>query len=99
MFPAHSADHPAVPIIKNLLTKQPYRRGNLTSLKKHEWFKDMNWEDLYYRALQPSYTPLLEPIDLSNPLIGPVQTIIYNDEALDPIRGVKKYSNDWDENF
>jgi len=40
----------------------------------------MNWEDLYYRAIKPEYTPTLVEITSSHPLKGSVQEIILNDE-------------------
>ena len=99
MFPGQVADHPAVPLIKQLLNRQPYRRGTPSSLKKHEWFESMNWEDLYYRALQPAYTPNIEPTDTMNPMNETVQAILRNDELLEPIRGRHQYTNSWDVNF
>ena len=100
MFPSNMADHPAIPIIKKLLDRTPYQRGTPSDLKKHEWFKNMNWEDLYYRAVQPSYVPLVEPMEGETPMIGTVQEIILNDELLEPIRGKHKSPiKGWDANF
>ena len=98
-FPKEIIDNPAVSMIKQLLNRQPSRRGKPSSLKNHEWFKNMNWEDLYYRAMQPSYTPEVEPIQLANPLRGSVQDIILNDELLDPILYRSCSKAGWDDKF
>ena len=59
----------------------------------------MNWEDLYYRAIKPEYTPSVDKIRMSKPLHGKVQDIILNDELLDPVKYKKKSKAGWDENF
>ena len=59
----------------------------------------MNWEDLYYRAIKPQYTPTVDEIDITNPLFGTVEEIILNDELLEPIRGRKNSPTGWDTLF
>ena len=93
-------DHPAVPIVKQLLNRTTFRRGTPSSLKRHEWFKTMNWEDLYYRAIHPPDTPTMTPIDISNPYRGSVQEICLKDENQEPIRGkLHPPVPGWDANF
>ena len=93
-------DHPAVPMIKQLLNRNPFLRGTPVSIKNHEWFKTMNWEYLYYRALRPPFAPSMEPIDLSNPMQGSVQEILFIDEKQEPIqRKLLPPIPDWDKNF
>ena len=65
----------------------------------HEWFKNMSWEDLYYRAIQPSYTPVVEQIHSEHPLHGSVQEILLSDEQLEPVRGRLTSKTGWDANF
>ena len=60
----------------------------------------MNWEDLYYRALHPPFTPTMEPIDLSNPMSGSVQEVIVANEKKKPMRGkLHPPVKGWDANF
>ena len=99
-FPSENMDHPAVPIIKQLLNKAPFRRGTPASIKKHEWFTGMNWEDIYYRAIHPPFTPTMKLIDLSNPMSGSVQDVLLYEEYKEPIRGKLHPSKvGWDANF
>ena len=93
-------DHPAVPIVKQLLNRTPFRRGTPTSLKRHEWFKSMNWEDLYYRGIHPPFIPTRPPIDISNPMNLSVQEVLLIEEQQEPIRG-KLYLpiKGWDADF
>ena len=94
------ADHPAVPMIKQLLNRTVFRRGTPSMLQRHEWFKTMNWEDLYYRAMHPPLIPTLPPIDLSNPMSGSVQKVLLHDERKEPIRGKLHHPvKGWDVNF
>ena len=99
-FPSEMKDHPAVPMIKQLLNRTPFRRGTPSSIKKHEWFDTMDWEDLYYRAIHPPFTPTMAPIDLSNPMRGSVQEVLLNDEKPELIQEkLHPPKPDWDENF
>ena len=99
MFPMNMSWHPAIDMIKQLLNRQPSRRGIPSSLKNHEWFKIMNWEDLYYRAIKPEYTPTLVEITSSHPLKGSVQEIILNDELQESIRTREGVKTGWDKLF
>ena len=100
-FTPENDDHPAVPMIKNLLNRTPSKRGTPASIKNHDWFKTMDWEELYYRALQPPFTPTMEPIDLSNPMQGSIQEVLLNDEQQEgPVRGKLHATKEgWDEDF
>ena len=93
------AGNTAIPMIKDLLNRQPSRRGTAAKLKNHDWFKNMNWEDLYYRAIQPPYTPVVEEINVDNPMHGDVQDILLKDEQLENVRGRVTSKTGWDEHF
>lgn len=98
-IPIEASDHPAIPLIKQLLNREPARRGTVSSLKNHEWFSTMNWEDLYYRNIKPPYTPTVEQTDLTSPMRGTIEETLLNDELEDRIRIVKPSPAGWDENF
>eukprot|EP00002_Diphylleia_rotans_P035904 TRINITY_DN786_c1_g4_i1.p1 TRINITY_DN786_c1_g4~~TRINITY_DN786_c1_g4_i1.p1 ORF type:complete len:348 (-),score=74.82 TRINITY_DN786_c1_g4_i1:408-1451(-) len=60
-FPPH-IDPNAKDLIKRFLTADRSKRlGNLKSgaddIKKHRWFKDFNFDDLYHRKIQPPIVP------------------------------------------
>jgi len=100
MFPSDMTDHPAVPIIKKLLNRAPFQRGTPASLKKHDWFAETNWEDIYYRADRPPFIPTKESIDVSNRMKGSVQDVLLDDERRNPVHGKLHHpTKGWDENF
>jgi len=54
----------AADFINQLLKRAPQKRlgyiGGITELKKHAWFKDINWKDLYNGLLKAPYVPFGE---------------------------------------
>lgn len=42
-------------------------KGGAATVKSHEWFADVNWEDVYYRRMQGPIVPHLRgPLDTRN---------------------------------
>jgi len=54
----------AADFINQLLKRSPQKRlgyiGGIIELKKHAWFKDINWKDLYNGLLKAPYVPFGE---------------------------------------
>jgi len=42
------------------LDKNPKRRLDSAKIMKHEFFKGINWEDLYKKNVTPPYVPRLK---------------------------------------
>ena len=60
----------------------------------------MNWEDIYYRAIHAPFIPTMEQIDVSKPLRGSVEDVLFDNERREPIRGkLHAPINGWDANF
>lgn len=91
--------HPSIPVIRQLLDRQAPKRGTAESLKKHEWFKGLNWEDLNFHSIRPDYIPQIDRVDTSRPMSGTVQQICLNDELIEPIRGKITSPANWDADF
>jgi len=62
----------AVSILQKLLTKDPARRlgsgkGDAEEIKRHPFFKDVNWDDVINKRIPPPYFPQIKaPGDVSN---------------------------------
>ncbi|KAI8896809.1 kinase-like domain-containing protein [Globomyces pollinis-pini] len=80
-------------ILKKLLTKDPSKRlgggpTDATPIKEHQYFKDVNWDDVYHLRIPPPYLPSVRsPTDLSNfdeeftnemPVLTPVHSTLSN---------------------
>jgi len=52
-------------LLEGLLQRDPEKRfgngqGDYQEISFHPWFKDINWEDLYNRRIEPSFKPHLQ---------------------------------------
>ena len=87
LYPIHMP-RLAVNILQKLLTREPELRLGRGStgaqdVMNHEFFKDINWDDLYHKRMQPTFTPQIKSaMDTGNfdteftsitPVLTPVQ--------------------------
>ena len=62
----------SVSILQSLLAKEPDQRlgsgpSDAQDVMDHKFFKDINWDDLYYKRVTPPFVPILNgPTDVSN---------------------------------
>ncbi|KAG8817764.1 Serine/threonine kinase [Serendipita sp. 401] len=62
----------AVSILQKLLTRDPTRRlgsgpEDAVEIKRHPWFRDVNWDDVFNKRIPPPYFPQIKaPGDVSN---------------------------------
>jgi len=55
-YPGHvPKNHKAIPLIEQLLNKNPALRGDANSLKSNGLFNNFNWEGLLDKRLTPPY--------------------------------------------
>jgi serum/glucocorticoid-regulated kinase 2 len=75
-------------LIKKLLQKEPSKRigfNNISEIKEHPWFKDINWEEVMSLKIQPPIKPEIgDKFDIENFN----QDIIKEKPALDELKDI-----------
>lgn len=61
LYPIHMP-RDSVSILQKLLTRDPKRRlgsgeSDAFEIKRHAFFKDMNWDDLFHKRIPPPFMP------------------------------------------
>ncbi|RKP40250.1 kinase-like domain-containing protein [Dimargaris cristalligena] len=81
----------SVSILQRLLTREPAKRlgsgpGDAEEIKRHPFFKSINWDDILYKRVTPPYIPQVKSrLDISNfdeeftrerPVLTPTSTVL-----------------------
>ncbi|CAB4431148.1 unnamed protein product [Rhizophagus irregularis] len=98
----------SVSILQKLLTREPEKRlgsgrGDAEEIKRHPFFKGVNWDDMLAKKVPPPFYPSISsPTDTSNfdeeftrevPVLTPVHSHL-NAEAQEEFKGFS-YVSDW----
>ena len=64
VMPDHFSDE-AKDLITSLLERNPFKRlgtlkGDMETIKNHQFFCDVVWDDVYYQKLPPPFVPELD---------------------------------------
>jgi cGMP-dependent protein kinase len=87
-------------LIMQLLNRSAAARGTPGTIKKHIWFRNLDFESLHTKQVKPTYIPKTASLNTTSTMIGSIEQICSRNEDLENVGAVKKQAPEgWDVDF